>query len=446
MKRKWLCGIAGALAGLMLSGCAMPQSSIDSLLAPPRLNEEQNEIYSALIRETGSDIRLLYPQKGSNRSAFLITNLDGEATSEALVFYQSTAASNVSAAVHLTVLDKQDDRWVSVNDISLDGSQLEDVTLMNEGTGAPMIAVGLNYSGDGAGILKIFSFNGKTLDEVGSEGYHAKIVYDMNGDDRDEVLLVSMKDGLSPEAKLLTYQDGYFRTTSRVNMNPAISRYVQIQAGYLKNGTKAVYLDGYRSSNIMTTEIIGWEQNLQGGGALVNLTYDPSDEGKRCPVDRPPGAYTYDTNNDSVLEMPGLTLMPGYSEDMTSVFYLTDWYNFLDGEFQKLKSSYVNSAQGYLLDFPEEWVGKVSVQKTTRANEILFYEYTEGDDPVKHELLYIQMAKRSDWAAGKFGDGYQVINSSGGGQIVYLARIPDTAPYALRMTLREVKERFYRYY
>lgn len=133
MKRKWLCGIAGALAGLMLSGCAMPQSSIDSLLAPPRLNEEQNEIYSALIRETGSDIRLLYPQKGSNRSAFLITNLDGEATSEALVFYQSTAASNVSAAVHLTVLDKQDDRWVSVNDISLEGSQLEDVTLMKIG-------------------------------------------------------------------------------------------------------------------------------------------------------------------------------------------------------------------------------------------------------------------------------------------------------------------------
>ena len=73
-------------------------------------------------------------------------------------------------------------------------------------------------------------------------------------------------------------------------------------------------------------------------------------------MDRPLGAYTYDTNNDSVMEVPGLTLMPGYTEEMTSVFYLTDWYNFLDGEFQKFKSSYVNSSQGYLLDFPEEWI------------------------------------------------------------------------------------------
>ena len=177
MKKRWLRGAAAAaLAGLMLTGCSMPKTSIDSLLAPPRLNDEQSDIYAALVRETGADIRLLYPQKGSNRSAFLITNLDGEATPEALVFYQS-AASGVSGTVRLNVLDKQEDRWVSVNDLALDGSQVEDVTLMNVGTGAPMVAVGLNYAGDGASLLKIFSFNGKTMDVICSESYLAKIVF-----------------------------------------------------------------------------------------------------------------------------------------------------------------------------------------------------------------------------------------------------------------------------
>ena len=56
------------------------------------------------------------------------------------------------------------------------------------------------------------------------------------------------------------------------------------------------------------------------------------------------------------------------------------------------------------------------------------------------------MSKRSDWEAGKLDEDYQVINSSGGGQIVYLAKIPDNAPYDLRLTLQKVKERFHRYY
>ncbi len=430
----------------MLGGCAMPQSSIDSLLAPPRLNDEQNEIYSALVRETSTDIRLLYPQKGTNRSAFLITNLDAEATAEALVFYQSTAVTNVAATIHLNVLDKQDDRWVSVNDISLDGSQVEDVNLMNVGTGSPMVAVGLNYASDGASLLKIFSFNGKTLDEICSESYQTKIVYDIDSDDLDEVILVSaLEGGLSMEAKLFTYGAGRFLKTSTAVMDPTITRYVSIQSGYLKNGRKAIYLDGYRGSSLMTTEILGYEKNAWGSGSLVNLTYNAA-EPKRYPVERPPGAYTYDTNNDSVMEVPGLTLMPGYTEDMTSVFYLTDWYNFLDGEFQRLKSSYVNSSQGYFFDFPEDWIGKVSVRKTSRANEMLFYEYQEGENPVKSELLYIQMAKRSDWEAGKFDEEYQIIDSFGGGQIVYLAKIPDTASYSLKITIQNVKERFHRYY
>ena len=423
----------------------MPQSGIDSLLAPPRLNDEQNEIYSALVRETSADIRLLYPQKGSNRSAFLITNLDSEATAEALVFYQSTAVTNVAATIHLNVLDKQEDRWVSVNDISLDGSQVEDVTLMNVGTGAPVVAVGLNYASDGASLLKIFSFNGRTLDEISSESYQTKIVYDIDSDDLDEVILVStLEDGLSMEAKLFTYDSGRFRKISTAVMDPTITRYANIQSGYLKNGRKAVYLDGYRGSSLMTTEILGYEENAWGNGHLVNLTYDGS-EPKHYPVERAPGAFTYDTNNDSVMEVPGFTLMPGYTEEMTSVFYLTDWYNFLDGEFQKLKSSYVNSTQGYLLDFPEEWVGRVSVRKTSRANEMLFYEYQEGENPVKNELLYIQMVRRSDWEAGKF-EGYEIINSSGGGQIVYLAKVPEEAPYSLRMSIQSVKEHFHRYY
>ena len=173
----------------MLGGCAFPQSGVESLLAAPRLSEEQSEIYSALVRETGNDIKLLYPQRGENRSAFLVINLDEEATDEAVAFYQSTSV-NVTSPIHMAVLDKLDGEWRSVHDISLEGSQVEDASVMREG-GSVLLAVGLTHSSDNASLLKIYSFNGRTMDEMYSESYQAKIICDMDGDDRDDVVLVS---------------------------------------------------------------------------------------------------------------------------------------------------------------------------------------------------------------------------------------------------------------
>lgn len=430
--------LAALAAALALTSCALPQTSVDSLLTPPRLNEEQNEIYAALVRETGDDIKLLYPQRGDNRSAILVTNLDAEVTSEAVAFYQSTAA-NVSASIHMAVLDKQDGRWRSVHDLSLEGLQVEDVSVIRAES-SPLLAVGLAYTSENASLLKVFRFNGSTMDETYSESYQVKAFGDMSSNDQDDIVLVSVGTEENPSsAKLITYENGRFREKSQVALDPSITRYARMTSGYLKNGRRVMYLDGYRGS-AMTTEILGYGDS----DSLQNLTYSPAGP-KKYPVDRPAAIFCYDTNGDSVLEIPGLTLLPGYSEEVAGAVYLTDWYNFLEGDYQKLKSSYVNSAQGYMLDFPEKWVGKVSVRMSGRSNEMLFYEYGSEEKPVKSELLYIQMAKRSDWEAGKY-KGYEVIESSGGGQILYLAKIPEDAEYPLRITMAEVKRNFSRYY
>ena len=68
MKIQWFSAAAAAM--LLLSGCAFPQTGVESLLAAPLLNEEQNEVYAALVRETGSSIKLLYPQRGKPVGVF----------------------------------------------------------------------------------------------------------------------------------------------------------------------------------------------------------------------------------------------------------------------------------------------------------------------------------------------------------------------------------------
>ena len=77
-------------------------------------------------------------------------------------------------------------------------------------------------------------------------------------------------------------------------------------------------------------------------------------------------ANCYDLSNDGVIEVPGIRPLPGYEESSTSPLYLTDWYHFADGKYERIQSSFVNSSLGYMLTFPENWIGKVSAQKTTQ--------------------------------------------------------------------------------
>ena len=60
-------------AALLLSGCSFGTFSVDTLLTPPKLSQEQQEIHQCLIESVGNDITLKYPSSGDNRSAFVLS-------------------------------------------------------------------------------------------------------------------------------------------------------------------------------------------------------------------------------------------------------------------------------------------------------------------------------------------------------------------------------------
>lgn len=66
------------LTGALLTGCGIG-SSVDTLLLPPMLSDEQEAIYTALTASAGSNISLVYPRWGAYRSAFVFYDLDMEA-------------------------------------------------------------------------------------------------------------------------------------------------------------------------------------------------------------------------------------------------------------------------------------------------------------------------------------------------------------------------------
>ncbi|MDE6102601.1 MAG: hypothetical protein K2F73_06465, partial [Ruminococcus sp.] len=87
-----------------LTGCVF-SSSIDNLMAPPKLSVEQEQIYNALTDAAGTSISLKYPKSGKYLSAFIIEDIDGDGGNEAVVFYEKTSIAVEENTLRINILD-----------------------------------------------------------------------------------------------------------------------------------------------------------------------------------------------------------------------------------------------------------------------------------------------------------------------------------------------------
>ena len=111
---------------LALTACTF-STSIDSLLSPPTLSEQQREIYQALTDKVGTKVSLKYPKSGSYLSAFVIADIDDEPTDEAIVFYERNGITADEISLRINILDQRDGKWTSVYDSPANGTEVEKV-------------------------------------------------------------------------------------------------------------------------------------------------------------------------------------------------------------------------------------------------------------------------------------------------------------------------------
>ncbi len=115
-----------------LSGCTVFDGSLESLMYPPKLTETQTAVYNALKLSTGDQIELVYPAGGEYRSAFVLYDLDGEKTDEAIVFYrEKNLSENGESGLRMNFLDQEGGIWTSVTDRPVAGTKIEDVSFYN---------------------------------------------------------------------------------------------------------------------------------------------------------------------------------------------------------------------------------------------------------------------------------------------------------------------------
>lgn len=373
---------------VLLSGCTIFDASLDVLLSPPKLTEAQTAIYNALIRNTGEQIDLVYPRRGDYRSPFVLYDIDGEKTDEAIVFYREKASSlQTEGSLRINLLDQRDGEWISVYDRPLTGIDVEQVDFYNfSGTeGNINIVVSCSVLSQTEKSLCVLEYSEKALVPIYSGNYSFMDAVHLNSDQRPELFLVSYDAALGYNSAFIlgntskTYEEGNsFGIISSIPLYSDVAGIQRLIRQRIKENDYLIFLDYGKGDNAYGTQILHCFND--------NLTYISSESLSRRNNSNVPLLYSADIDGDGRIEIPVTVPVAGY-ESLTipeQMFFVEWYYSDEENNFNVNKKflTYVSLGGEYVFYMPVRWQGFVTIEKNGNIINFVVYEPGSSDPPV----------------------------------------------------------------
>lgn len=406
---------AALTAAVSLCSCSFG-TSIDNLMAPPKLSVEQEQIYNALTDAAGSSISLKYPKSGKYLSAFIVEDIDGDGGNEAVVFYEKTSLAVEENTLRINILDQSDGKWQSVYDTPAGGAEIEKVIISELGSNDRInLIIGSSLINRSEKNVTIYNYSEGVLEQTFSSSYSFIDVTDLDEDEENEFLLLSGAAAGAP-ATAESYKlngDGLYHKYS-LALSGSFTEFDSLVYGKISGGKTGLYIDAVSGTGFIQTDVIYMNENG------LNKVFETPEES--LSTVRPSGCSSYDIDGDSILEIPVQTISPGYEElSEGEQMKLTDWL-FINGEnkLERKYSSYYSVNDGYIFIFPEKWQNRVTVKRDSINDEIVFCEYSDGQ--AGRELLRIYCAQDSASREDRISSGYMLMRTKG--ESAYLAYIP----------------------
>lgn len=399
----------------MITGCSFG-TSIDSLLSPPKLSVEQEQIYSALTDTTGTSINLKYPKSGKYLSAFIIEDIDGDGENESIVFYEKKGLTVNENTLRINVLDHFNEKWQSVCDTSAEGSDIEKVIISKLGENdRTNIIIGSSLINNSEKSASIYTYHEGIIEKTFSSVYSFMDVTDMDKDNMNEFLILhgsSSSSAVSAAYKL--DRDGKYHEY-KTELNGKFTEFDRLVYGNIGNQRTGLYIDAVSGSGLIQTDIIYMDSS-----GLNKVFSNPDDSMKTI---RPSGLNTSDIDGDGIYEIPLQTQFIGYDDVPESEqIKMTEWYICNGSKLEKKYSGYCSIADGYIFIFPERWINRVTVRKDIINEELVFKEYRE-DGSEGGELLRIYISYDSASENDHIASGYQLIHTKG--ETSYMAYVSE---------------------
>ncbi len=392
--------LAVLLLCTLLCGCSAAVS-VENLLTPPKLLAEQNEIYQELIASVGQGVKLKYPRSGDYRSAFVLHNIDDEPGDEAMVFYESKNVQSGESALRLKFLDRINDKWQAVYDMSCAGSEIDSINFANLGsTQLTDIIICYTLLNATEKALTVLNYVDQIPVEIHSSAYTCMEVVDLNEDGLDELVTVNVnKATMMSSAAMFTNGENGFEKLSETPLYGGTADYLRVTKGQLDKDTTALFLDYSNGSQQSGTNVLYCYGNRLvcpdniGPNAAAGII-------SRQVNDYMAEIYSYDIDGDGFIEIPSTTPLPGY-ETLTRPEQLcaVQWYTVRDDNFILENNSYFSGKFRFALLLPNRWWGVVTAITDFTNNEIIFISYDPGtglEVNEKTELMRIRSVPKDD--------------------------------------------------
>lgn len=421
MKRRAFFAAAAALVlCLTFSGCDISISSVDGLMRPPKLSGESSYLQTAFEESVGGieNVMMKTPVSGDNRSSYMLYDIDKDGVDEGLVFYSTPGVDDYA---YFSVFKQINGDWSSVASIKGRSEEIYEVDFADiNGDGQYEIAISWtsfsgteNTTGKFFGgtdrVLTIYGYKGSSVTLIKSESFTKMMLADLNGDNAEELFLVTLDLSNTQNravGRILSFDSGYtvvqdesFALTNIIDVfNMTTDNYISDEETHSR-----IFLDGGISETGVITEVI----DVSHDTFEVSLPLYETNISDNALTIRNTRTFCGDIDSDGIVEIPLPEALPGGvriddEKGNRSQLNLTVWFE-LDGEQLTVdKKSLLNSAYGYMFDFPENWLGVVTAVYNNNNATLTFYELDE-DELLGNEIFSLRAFSELKWDDNNYG-------------------------------------------
>ncbi len=367
MKRKSFLILIIVLA-MLLSGCSLG-GDMGTMLTPPTMSVGREALTKAIKSAIGEGYELVYPQAGSYRTGIISEDLNGDGQTEAVCFYHPTKSSG---KLSFLVMESRGENWALMGKGESEAASVGRVAFGDlDGDGSSEIIVGWQYLTDTDGSYDVYSLaDGKAVSQ--HTGLYTRFVV-MEGEP-DGLLVMSRNSSTkSVTASLVGLTEGRIGLVNTVAMYGKATDYLAITPSKTAEGDQAVYIDEQLENGQTFTEVLA----VDAQGRLTNELLTQPD----VTTLRYTAITCQDIDGDGVPEIPIEEALPSYLRGgVEENLYLTHWHTFDGQTLTPVSQSFVDITEKFSLHYPDDWYGKVTVERPEMGNRSFTFKTVEGEE------------------------------------------------------------------
>lgn len=428
MKRK-IVVVLFALVVLMtcFGGCSLTTGTVDDLIVPPKAAGDNQGLIKVLEDKVSSKTTFSSPKYGNYRSSVVLMDIDKDGEKEAFAFYYQVGNKS---KINMMLFKHIEKKWIAVQNIEGQGNDIYSIDfpdLNNDG----ILEIAVGWSSDSSKdkkIMTVYSYDDE-LDPPLTTAfanilYSTSTIVDFNSDGRQELLLFNASSKANTVSEVGAVLYGYdkkdnFGIIGHATMDGNVTAYTNIVVQKaIDDGGVAVYVDGTKGDNFMVTEVIKWDENQ------MNITAPLYDASVSATVLTLKGVRvaTKDVNDDGIVEIPMDHSFIASSDPGT---YLVKWNVVKEKTLVPVKTSLINSNDGYMFHIDDALANKVFVEYSADKKEWTAKSWNLTSNASEGDVFTIKSVSRAQWKKDKASSDYTELMFNG--SYVYVGKVFERA-------------------